>query len=42
MKGSTSWDDKKEGGWKERMDDWKSKQGFLGADPEDVDPDMPL
>ncbi|XP_078150681.1 cellulose synthase family protein [Carex rostrata] len=40
--GSISWDEKKEGGWKERMDDWKSKQGFLGADPEDVDPDMPL
>ncbi|KAJ1700390.1 hypothetical protein LUZ63_000169 [Rhynchospora breviuscula] len=40
--GSARWDEKKEAGWKERMDDWKSKQGFMGADPEDVDPDMPL
>ncbi|KAK1323864.1 Cellulose synthase A catalytic subunit 9 [UDP-forming] [Acorus calamus] len=28
------------GRWDDRMDDWKSKQGFLGPDPEDVDPDM--
>ncbi|KAJ4957560.1 hypothetical protein NE237_024671 [Protea cynaroides] len=41
--GSTRWDEKKEAGWKERMDDWKSKQGNLGTDPDDamdIDPMM--
>ncbi|KAI3951434.1 hypothetical protein MKW92_029815, partial [Papaver armeniacum] len=42
--GSARWDDKKEGTWKERMDDWKSKQGNLGHDHDDdmVDPDMAM
>ncbi|XP_072980113.1 cellulose synthase A catalytic subunit 9 [UDP-forming] [Typha angustifolia] len=40
--GSTRWDEKKDGGWKERMDDWKSKQGILGGEPDEFDPDMPL
>jgi cellulose synthase A len=42
--GSAKWDEKKEVSWKERMDDWKSKQGILGggADPEDMDADVPL
>ena len=38
--GSAKWDEKKEVSWKERMDDWKSKHG--GADPEDMDADVPL
>jgi hypothetical protein len=42
FEGTERWDEKKEAGWKERLEDWKSKQGFLGADPEDVDPDMSL
>lgn len=33
--GSARWDDKKEGGWKDRMDDWKMQQGNLGPEPED-------
>ncbi|RZR84239.1 hypothetical protein BHM03_00011006 [Ensete ventricosum] len=33
---------KDDGGWKERMDEWKSKQGILGGDPDDADPDMAL
>jgi cellulose synthase A len=43
--GSAKWDEKKEVSWKERMDDWKSKQGILGGgggDPEDMDADVPL
>ncbi|OAY81904.1 Cellulose synthase A catalytic subunit 9 (UDP-forming) [Ananas comosus] len=40
--GSTRWDEKRDGGWKDRMDEWKSKQGLLGGEPDDVDPDMPL
>ena len=24
------------------MDEWKSKQGILGGDPDDADPDMAL
>lgn len=42
--GTARWDDKKEGTWKERMDDWKSKQGNLGHDHDDdmVDPDMAM
>ncbi|KAF2310426.1 hypothetical protein GH714_009925 [Hevea brasiliensis] len=36
--GSARWDEKKEGGWKERMDDWKMQQGNLGPEPDD-DPD---
>ncbi|CAD5189124.1 unnamed protein product [Musa acuminata subsp. malaccensis] len=40
--GSARWDEKKDGGWKERMDEWKSKQGILGGDPDDADPDMAL
>ncbi|THU59999.1 hypothetical protein C4D60_Mb07t08000 [Musa balbisiana] len=42
LKGSARWDEKKDGGWKERMDEWKSKQGILGGDPDDTDPDMAL
>ncbi|KAJ0031933.1 hypothetical protein Pint_14347 [Pistacia integerrima] len=34
---------RKEGGWKERMDDWKYQQGNLGPEPDDAnDPDMAL
>ncbi|KAF7065666.1 hypothetical protein CFC21_071748 [Triticum aestivum] len=42
--GSAKWgDEKKEVSWKERMDDWKSKQGVYGAaDPDDMDADVPL
>ncbi|KAJ8480575.1 hypothetical protein OPV22_024302 [Ensete ventricosum] len=41
--GVLSWDEKKDGGWKERMDERKSKQGFLGGgDPDDADPDIAL
>ncbi|KAF8657739.1 hypothetical protein HU200_059899 [Digitaria exilis] len=41
--GSAKWDEKKEVSWKERMDDWKSKQGILGgADPDNMDADVPL
>ncbi|KAL6656034.1 hypothetical protein ACP70R_006860 [Stipagrostis hirtigluma subsp. patula] len=40
--GSAKWDEKKEVSWKERMDDWKSKQGILGADHDDMDVDVPL
>ncbi|PKU78757.1 Cellulose synthase A catalytic subunit 9 [UDP-forming] [Dendrobium catenatum] len=40
--GSERWDEKKEGGWRDRMDEWKSKQGLLGGDPEDIDPDMAM
>lgn len=41
--GSARWDEKKEGGWKDRMDDWKMQQGNLGADHDDSnDPDMAL
>ena len=41
--GSARWDEKKEGGWKDRMDDWKLQQGNLGPDPDDSnDPDMAL
>ncbi|KAL4181661.1 hypothetical protein AMTRI_Chr12g238440 [Amborella trichopoda] len=38
------WDANREGGgeWRDRMDDWKSKQGLLGPDPNDLDPDMPI
>ncbi|VAI32713.1 unnamed protein product [Triticum turgidum subsp. durum] len=41
---SAKWgDEKKEVSWKERMDDWKSKQGIYGAaDPDDMDADVPL
>ncbi|XP_077217318.1 cellulose synthase family protein isoform X2 [Tasmannia lanceolata] len=40
--GSVRWDQNKEAGWKDRMDEWKSKQGILGGDPDDIDPDMPI
>jgi cellulose synthase A len=43
--GSAKWDEKKEvTSWKERMDDWKSKQGNLSTvDPDDFDAaDVPL
>ncbi|XP_060171746.1 cellulose synthase A catalytic subunit 7 [UDP-forming] isoform X2 [Lycium barbarum] len=41
--GSARWDDKKEGGWKERMDDWKLQQGNAGQDYDDfADPDMSM
>ncbi|KAF8033734.1 hypothetical protein BT93_C0101 [Corymbia citriodora subsp. variegata] len=37
--GSEGWEEKNEGGWKKRMDDWKLQQGNLG--PDDInDPDM--
>ncbi|KAL2502446.1 Cellulose synthase A catalytic subunit 7 [UDP-forming] [Forsythia ovata] len=41
--GSARWDDKKEMGWKDRMDDWKMQQGNLGPEPDDsADPDMAI
>ncbi|KAI3694746.1 hypothetical protein L1987_77716 [Smallanthus sonchifolius] len=41
--GSGRWDEKKDGVWKERMDDWKMQQGNLGAEFDDsVDPDMAM
>ncbi|KVI11731.1 hypothetical protein Ccrd_009856 [Cynara cardunculus var. scolymus] len=42
--GSGRWDEKKDGGWKERMDDWKMQQGNLGTDHIDdsADPDMAM
>ncbi|KAG5563976.1 hypothetical protein RHGRI_000223 [Rhododendron griersonianum] len=41
--GSARWDERKEGGWKERMDDWKLQQGNLGQEIEDfADPDMAI
>ncbi|KAI3801706.1 hypothetical protein L1987_29818 [Smallanthus sonchifolius] len=41
--GSGRWDEKKDGGWKERMDEWKMQQGNLGAEIDDpVDPDMAM
>jgi hypothetical protein len=41
--GSAKLDEKKQVSWKERMDDWKSKQGILGTvDPDDLDADVPL
>lgn len=41
--GSATWDERKEGGWKERMDDWKLQQGNLGQEIEDLaDPDMAM
>nr|TKR97283.1 cellulose synthase [Populus alba] len=33
--GSARWDEKKEGGWKERMDEWKMQQGNLGPEQDD-------
>lgn len=38
------WDDRKDNGWKERMDDWKlTQQGNLGPEHEDVnDSDMAM
>ncbi|CAA2999566.1 cellulose synthase A catalytic subunit 7 [UDP-forming] [Olea europaea subsp. europaea] len=41
--GSARWDDKKEMGWKERMDDWKTQEGNLRPEPDDsADPDMAI
>ncbi|KAL0340249.1 UNVERIFIED_CONTAM: Cellulose synthase A catalytic subunit [UDP-forming] [Sesamum radiatum] len=41
--GSGRWDDRKEMGWKERMDEWKMQQGNLGHDNDDfADPDMAI
>jgi cellulose synthase A len=40
--GSARWDEKKEEGWKDRMDDWKLQQGNLGPDLDDYDPDMAM
>ncbi|KAK1552670.1 hypothetical protein Q3G72_021274 [Acer saccharum] len=41
--GSANWDEKKEGGWKDRMDDWKMQQGNLGPEPDDLnDPDSAM
>ncbi|KAL9314390.1 hypothetical protein ACSQ67_019842 [Phaseolus vulgaris] len=39
--GSARWDEKKEDGWKERMEDWKLQQGNLGPEP-DEDPDAAM
>ncbi|XP_010905024.1 cellulose synthase A catalytic subunit 9 [UDP-forming] [Elaeis guineensis] len=39
--GSERWDEKRDGGWKDRVDEYKSKQGLLGGDPDD-DPDMSM
>ncbi|KAG4392476.1 hypothetical protein GLYMA_04G153700v4 [Glycine max] len=39
--GSARWDEKKEDGWKDRMDDWKLQQGNLGPEP-DEDPDAAM
>ncbi|XP_052887034.1 cellulose synthase A catalytic subunit 9 [UDP-forming]-like [Gossypium arboreum] len=40
--GAARWDDKKEGGWKERMDDWKMQQGNLGPEADDAYDDMSM
>ncbi|KAK6126983.1 hypothetical protein DH2020_039272 [Rehmannia glutinosa] len=42
--GSARWDDKKEMGWKERMDEWTpQQQGNLGHEPDDsADPDSAI
>lgn len=41
--GSGRWDEKKDGGWKERMEDWKMQQGNLAAEFDDsIDPDMAM
>ncbi|KHG22630.1 Cellulose synthase A catalytic subunit 9 [UDP-forming] [Gossypium arboreum] len=40
--GAARWDDKKEGGWKERMDDWKMQQGNLGPEADDAYDDMSI
>ncbi|KAK6136411.1 hypothetical protein DH2020_029832 [Rehmannia glutinosa] len=41
--GSARWDDKKEMGWKDRMDDWKLQQGNLGPEHDDMaDADMAI
>lgn len=41
--GNDRWDERKEGGWKERMDDWKLQQGNLGPEPDGAnDPDMAM
>nr|XP_027071619.1 cellulose synthase A catalytic subunit 7 [UDP-forming] [Coffea arabica] len=41
--GSARWDDKKEGGWKERMEDWKMQQGNIGPEADDAaDADMAM
>ncbi|CAA2989595.1 cellulose synthase A catalytic subunit 7 [UDP-forming] [Olea europaea subsp. europaea] len=41
--GSARLDDKKEMGWKERMDDWKTQEGNLRPEPDDsADPDMAI
>ncbi|KDO62270.1 hypothetical protein CISIN_1g039060mg [Citrus sinensis] len=41
--GSARWDERKEGGWKDRMDDWKMQQGNLGPETDDAnDPDMAM
>lgn len=40
--GSARWDEKKEEGWKERMDDWKLQQGNLGPEQDDQDADMAM
>ncbi|GAB4853644.1 hypothetical protein Ancab_017835 [Ancistrocladus abbreviatus] len=41
--GSARCDDRKDGGWKERMDEWKMQQGNLGPEPDDyADLDMAM
>lgn len=39
--GSARWEERKEDGWKDRMDDWKLQQGNLGPEP-DEDPDATM
>ncbi|XP_008794369.1 cellulose synthase A catalytic subunit 9 [UDP-forming]-like [Phoenix dactylifera] len=39
--GSARWDEKGDGGWKERVEEYKSKQSLLGGEPDD-DPDMSI
>lgn len=43
FEGSGRWDDRKELGWKERMDDWKLQQGNLGNEYDELaDHDMAM
>nr|XP_010929171.1 cellulose synthase A catalytic subunit 9 [UDP-forming] [Elaeis guineensis] len=39
--GSARWDENRDGGWKERVEEYKSKQSLLGGEPDD-DPDMSI
>ncbi|KAJ8750746.1 hypothetical protein K2173_015927 [Erythroxylum novogranatense] len=35
VSGSARWEEKKEAGWKDRVDEWKLQQGNLRPEPED-------